>query len=212
MINELEKDLLKEYVNVFIGKAANLLSEMANQRVLLHVPEIEILSIDNEDKLHEPATKLLGYSHIVSSSMKFGSDFSGRALLIFPANKAKQLVDACLGEMDADALQAEPLELADTDFDVLQEISNVILNCVIGELANLLDVKVEFSLPDVDLVFVSEAEQNIYLKNSLHMLIFYTAFTLAETKVDGVIIIALSVTSLQMLISKIDAILGEMNE
>lgn len=54
MINELQKDLLKEYINVFIGQAANMLSEMANQRVLLSVPEVEIVNMAEEEVLsHE---------------------------------------------------------------------------------------------------------------------------------------------------------------
>jgi chemotaxis protein CheC len=189
-----------------------LLSEMANQRVLLHVPEVEILSMEDGNDWELPTDRLFRYGHIVSSTMKFGYNFSGRALLIFPARKAKLLVDACLGEFDTRDPQSVCSDLEDTDFDVLKEISNVILNCVIGEFGNMLGVKLEFSLPDVELIFVSEEEQKLYLKNSVHIMIFYTAFTLAETKVDGVILIALSVNSLNMLISKIDTLLGELND
>jgi len=212
MINDSQKDLLKEYINVFVGKAANMLSEMANQRILLRVPEIEILNMQNDDKFSWPTDGLFSYGHIISSSMKFGRDFSGRALLIFPASKAKLLVDACLGEIDSDDLQPDSSQLADTDFDVLKEISNVILNCVIGEFGNLLGVKLDFTLPDVEVVFVSEAEQQLYLKNSVHILMFYTAFTLEKAKLDGVILMVLGMNSLNMLLSKIDNILGELND
>lgn len=211
MMNEMQKDLLKEYVNVFIGQAASMLSEMANQRVLLTVPEVEIINMSEEDAAEGRA--LFKHGHIVSSSMKFGHDFSGRALLIFPAQKAKLLVDACMGMETAisdESAEDGHYELIDTDFDVLKEISNVILNAIIGEFSNLIGTTVEFSVPDVELVFVSENEQKMYLKNNVYMLMLYTSFLLADAKVDGVVIVALGMNSLNMLMGKVDEVLGEM--
>ena len=212
MLNELQIDLLKEYVNVFIGKAASMLSEIANQRVILSVPDIEIISMQHGHDNEIRSSMLFNHGHIVSSSMKFGNDFSGRALLIFPANKAKMLVDACMGEFTQFEEDVDPIELADTDFDVLKEISNIILNSVIGEFGNLLGVKLEFSIPDINLLFVSEDEQKMYLENDMHMLMLYTTFMLEKTKVQGVVIVALGMNSLNMVISKIDEVLGELNE
>ena len=63
MINELQKDLLKEYINVFIGQAANMLSEMANQRVLLSVPEVEIVNMAEDEVL---SSELFSHGHITS--------------------------------------------------------------------------------------------------------------------------------------------------
>ena len=215
MMNDIQKDLLREYVNVFIGQAANMLSEMANQRVMLTVPEVEIINMSDE-----AATEfrpLFKHGHIVSSSMKFGREFSGRAMLIFPAQKAKLLVDACMGlQAIAETLKNEAqdeskdFELIDTDFDVLKEISNVILNSIVGEFSNLIGTTVEFSVPDVELVFVSENEQKMYLKNNVYMLMLYTSFSLADAKVEGVVIIALGMNSLSMLMDKVDEVLGEM--
>jgi len=210
MLNEQQSDLLKEYVNVFTGKAASMLSEMANQKILLRVPEVEVLHMaqDGVDALKK--ISLFSEGHIVSSVMNFGHDFSGRALLIFPAEKAKNLVDACLG--DGNEEDASAVSLEDTDFDVLKEISNVLLNSIIGEFANMLGVKLEFTLPDVELIFVSEFEQKMYLKNNnIYILMLYTVFTLAETKVDGVVVIALGMDSLNMLVAKLNEVLGEAN-
>ena len=129
-------------------------------------------------------------------------------MLIFPAKKAKLLVDACMG-MESEEIQDEEFHLIDTDFDVLKEISNVILNSVIGEFSNLLDTTVEFSIPDVELLFVSENEQKMYLKNDIYMLMLYTSFQLAEAEVEGVVIVAFGMNSLNKLIDKINEILGE---
>ena len=207
MMTELQKDLLKEYVNVFIGQAASMLSDMANQRVLLSVPEVEIVNMsDEKGALDRP---LFSHGHIVSSSMKFGHEFSGRALLIFPAQKAKLLVDACMG-MASNSIEENSFDLIDTDFDVLKEISNVILNSVIGEFSNLIGTTVEFSIPDVEVVFVSEDEQKMYLKNNVYMMMLYTSFELEKAQVEGVVIVALGLNSLNKLLGKIDEVLGEL--
>lgn len=206
MLDEMQRDLLKEYVNVFIGQAASMLSEMANQRVLLTVPEVDIINMSDDTK--DLAKPLFNHGHIISSSMKFGNDFSGRALLIFPAQKAKLLVDACMG-MEMSNYDEESYELIDTDFDVLKEISNVILNSVIGEFSNLIGTTVEFSIPDIEVLFVSQEEQKMYLNNDVYMMMLYTSFELAEAQVEGVIIVALGLTSLNKLLDKISEEIGD---
>lgn len=204
MLNEMQADLLKEYVNVFIGKSAKLLSEMANQRVLLKVPKVEIV---NTEEVKYAQNDLFKHGHIVSSSMQFGNDFKGKALLIFSAQNAKTLVDSCMGleSQDSEIESGSPIELLDTDFDVLKEISNILLNAIIGEFSNLVETTVEFTIPDVELVFVGENEQMAYLKKNVYMLMMHTSFTLEKTKVDGVVIVALGMSSLKLLIDKLDA-------
>jgi chemotaxis protein CheC len=203
MMNEMQRDLLKEYVNVFMGQAASMLSEMANQHVLLSVSEIELVNMSDEREAEGKA--LFPHGYIVSSSMKFGHEFSGRALLLFPAQKAKLLVDACMGVQNAAKIES-PLELNDSDFDVLKEISNVILNSVVGEFSNLMGTTTTFSVPNVDLVYISEKDQILFLKNSVYMLMLHTHFM---DEVDGMVIIALGMNSLNKLLGKIDEVLGE---
>ena len=206
MMNEMQRDLLKEYVNVFIGQAASMLSEMANQHVLLSVSDIDLVNM--LDERISDGKALFPHGYIVSSSMKFGHEFSGRALLLFPAKKAKLLVDACMG-VETVVKPDTPIDLRDDDFDVLKEISNVILNSVVGEFSNLMGTTVEFSVPNVDLVFISENDQIQFLKNSVYMLMLHTHFMLAEDEVEGMVIIALGMNSLNKLLGKIDEVLGE---
>jgi chemotaxis protein CheC len=206
----MQKSILKEYVNVFIGQAANMLSEMTNQRVLLSVQELEVIDMNDENATN--GKTFFEHGHIVSSSIRFGQDFSGRAYLIFPANKAKQLVDVCLGTHFENTGVDFNKELTDTDFDVLKEISNVILNSVVGEFSNLLGTKVDFGIPDVELIFVSENEQISHLKNNVYMLMFFTSFKMEMAEIKGVVVIALGMHSLNMVVDKINEIIGEMNE
>ncbi|MDD3270140.1 MAG: chemotaxis protein CheC, partial [Syntrophomonadaceae bacterium] len=42
----MQKDALTEMVNVYVGQAASFLSEMVNQKVILAVPEVELITVN----------------------------------------------------------------------------------------------------------------------------------------------------------------------
>ncbi len=207
MLNSMQKDALTEIINVYIGKAASLLSEMVNQRIILSVPEIELIAVTQEGQPSKQLPPIFSPGHIISSSIGFGQKLQGKAFLIFPAEQAKLLVNVCLGE-DVTITENEGLlEFFDTDFDVLKEISNVILNAIIGELSNFMDTRVQYSLPDIELISISESESKIILKDSTYILLLHTTFLLSETQVNGFVLIALSMNSVTWLLEKIDALL-----
>jgi len=208
MLNELQKDLLTELVNVYIGQAAAMLSEMVNHPIVLNIPEVELVKLTNSERLSQTYPGVFSPGHIISSSLKFGPDFRGKAFLIFPAQQAKILVNACTDEM-MDINDIETQNLIDTDFDVLKEIGNIILNAIIGQFGDLLEVRLEYSIPEIELIHVSAAEQQIFLQQHLYMLVFHTVFNISEMAVEGVILIALTMNSVSELINKIDDLLEE---
>lgn len=207
MLNPMQKDALTEMVNVYVGQAASFLSEMVNQKVILAVPEVELITVNEAENANYnlPALPLAG--HIISSSMRFGNDFKGKAFLVFPAEEAKLLVNACMGEYSDLEDQQDFCGLLDTDFDVLKEISNVILNAVMGEFGNFLDTRLEYSLPEIELLYLSESEQKSILEQDIYILLLHTSFLLSKTQIKGVIMIALSMNSVSWLIAKIDKLL-----
>ena len=207
MLNPMQKDVLTEIVNVDIGKAASLLSDMTGCRVNLCVPAAELISPADLKKSDGPLLSFFTVGHIVSSSIQFGYDFRGKAFLTFPADQVKVLVHACLGEALSDELGDGEERLLDTDFDVLKEIANIILNAVVGGFGNLLETKLEYTLPEVELIFVSEADQHILYENEAYILVLHTAFSLADTEIKGIIMIVLSMNSVSQLLSKIDEML-----
>jgi chemotaxis protein CheC len=207
MLNPMQKDALTEIINVYIGKAASLLSEMVNQRIILSVPAIELITVSPNGQISNQLPPIFSAGHIISSSIGFGKKLQGKAFLIFPADQAKLLVNVCLGEDVAISENKDLLEFLDTDFDVLKEISNVILNAIIGELSNFMDTRVQYSLPDIELISISDSDSQIILKDDTYILVLHTVFLLSETQVNGFILIALSMNSVSWLLEKIDALL-----
>ncbi|MDR3565999.1 MAG: chemotaxis protein CheC [Negativicutes bacterium] len=207
MLTELHKDGLAEIVNIAVGQGANILSEMTGRKVELSVPFIELLSTQemNTSVLSRTAVP---NGHVISSSLKFGQGFKGKAFLLFPARQAKQLVALCLGEDEPMGLSER--DLLDTDFDVLKEIGNVILNCIVGGLGNFLACKLTYSLPEIEMLFVSPEGQRTLLQDQLHVLVLHTCFRLAATQIEGTILIALSMESIAQLSERLDQFLEEL--
>ncbi|MPN53229.1 hypothetical protein SDC9_200893 [bioreactor metagenome] len=99
------------------------------------------------------------------------------------------------------------MDLIDTDFDVLREIANIILNSIVGGFGNLLSTKLEYSLPEVELIFISESDQQMLFEKEAYALVLHTNFSLAGTEIQGTIIIVLSMNSVSQLLYKIDEML-----
>ena len=210
MLGEMQKDVLTEVVNIAIGRSAALLSEMTGRKVELSVPYIDFLTIQDV----EPSIFLqiaVDKGHVISSSIKFGTEFKGKAFLLFPARQAKLLVGLCLGD-SADDTVINDKDLLDTDFDVLMEISNVILNAIMGGLGNFLESKLIYSLPEIEMLFVSAEGQRVLLQEQLYVLVLQAKLSLADKQFEGTILIALSLDSAAQLIRRIDRLVGNLNE
>ncbi len=210
MLSELQKDLLMELLNTNLGVAASLLSEMVNQKVILSLPNIE-LQKGTEIDLRPLEKEDSEFHTSVLSSMRFGNDFSGNAYIVFPAEKAKYLVDACLGEEEKDEDNALFSKLSAQDLDVIKEISNIIFNAVIGGFGNLLEVKLEYTLPHIEMTVVDSMDSGL-LPENMHFLSMFNSFYLSKSQVRGMIFIALSVNSENMLLDKMNEMLVDIND
>jgi chemotaxis protein CheC len=209
MLSELQKDLLSEILNTNLGVAASLLSEMVNQKVILSLPSLD-LKKGNEIDLR-PLNKTNSDFHTsVLSTMRFGNNFSGNAYIVFPADKAKYLVEACVGEEEEEESELFS-KLTAQDLDVIKEISNIIFNAVLGGFGNLLEVKLEYSIPQIEMTVVDSMDGGI-LPEDMHFLSMFNSFYLSKSQVRGMIFIALSVGSENMLINKLNEMLVDIND
>lgn len=129
-------DLLRELVNVGIGRAAYSLSEMVSCRVGLKVPEIAIGTTD--DLVARWAARNETAS-LVTQAFD-GDAMSGVAALVFPQESARGLVSLLVGAGDDGGIDAEREA-------VLMETANIIINGVMGSVGNLTHHDIEFGLP-----------------------------------------------------------------
>ena len=209
MLNPLQNDLLVELLNTQIGIAASLLSEMVNQKIILSVPQIKLEKGSDFNLQEFDYEGNFSSEDAIMSSIKFGNAFKGSAYVVFPIKKAKIFSNACMG---IQVSEDELTRLTDEDFDVIKEICNILLNSVVGEFGNLLDVKLVYEAPEMKFSTISSLNQNEIIPNNIYVLVLYTSFFLSESQVNGLILVALSVDSVDLLICKIDEMLRGLDD
>ncbi|QGG47808.1 chemotaxis protein CheC [Heliorestis convoluta] len=211
MLNPLQQDALKEYMNIVIGQAGHVLSEMVRQKVYLEVPEVQLLQARDSSIIQELITSIL-QGHVVSSSLRFGVECSGQAQLLFPVDKGKMLVNLMLGDEDFIEHNGNDSLFSDTDTDAMKEIGNVLLNVIIGSLGNLLNTRIDYSLPEIEFLFVEGLRPEPFFYPGYYTLVLRNTFVVGEEKIEGAIVVMLQLDSATKLIEKIDEMLVDIYE
>lgn len=199
---KLTEDILKEIFNVSVGKAADMLSDIILKKIVLNVPYLELIGAeDKELALNRFLPKTVDETLMVSS-ISFEKSLTGKANLIFPVDKMRTFINLCLHE-DTDIYQ---LNFTDVDFDIIKEVGNIILNCVVGEVGNFLEMDFNYILPEVNVYKKADFTKNIENNKDLHILLLYITFLVDETEIEGAVIIHLTLNSLNELLKKITMI------
>lgn len=133
-----EQDAIKELFNMGIGRAADALSQMIQDEVLLSVPHIEVVDRQEAVRIIQERSA----SEVAAIRQSFRGVFDGTAMLIYPESKSLELVRTLLGDQT-------PLEsLTELEQESLLEVGNVILNACLGSFANMLSTEFRFDLPE----------------------------------------------------------------
>ncbi|MDF2883571.1 MAG: chemotaxis protein CheC, inhibitor of methylation [Clostridiaceae bacterium] len=211
MKSNLEReDILKELFNISVGKSASVLSEIINKKILLNVPNLKIIDLNEKIISTDNYLPQVLQGTIMVSSIAFKDVLRGKASLIFPADKMRTFINLCLNEIDEN--QLNDMNFTDTDFDIIKEIGNIILNSVIGEIGNYLKIKLSYTLPEVKVFNKADFEKNIINKEYTHILMLYITFRIDNSEIAGAIIINLTLSSLSELLNKVEMIEDGFNE
>lgn len=205
MSNEILKyDILKELFNISVGKAASLLSEIIDKKILLDVPRVEVLDIENKDKrLTDYLPKDIDGALMVSS-ISFEEKLNGRANLIFPADKMRTFINLCSEEQESDKYYET--NFTDVDFDIIKEVGNIILNSIIGEVGNNLNLNLNYSLPEVKVYSKIDFSKDIENNEFNNILLLHINFVIDSIEIEGAIVVDLTMNSMKELMDNLDRI------
>jgi chemotaxis protein CheC len=185
---------LSEILNIGVGSAAELLCEMLRSRVLLQVPEVRLLRLP---ELHRDFPELSA-SRLAAVEMAFRGPLSGTSALLFPPHSAAELVNVLTPDGDPsddlDAIRAA----------TLTEVGNIVLNGVMGAMANTLSTRFSYTLPTfaertIGDLWGAEVDQTVLLAR--------TRFRVERTEIEGDILVLLEVGCLDEMLRAIDALL-----
>ena len=189
-------DTLREIVNVGIGKAASILNGMLESHIKLEVPSI--IMFDPENPGEDITEK--GNSDLSSVQLDFYGPFSGSSALVLPPESVEKLITALTGEEPG----SEGFDEATSG--TLYEIGNILINAVMGSIANLLAAQIDFSPPIykkgkfADLVKIEDT------KEELAGLLIRTNFKVQEPQIDGDIFLVFELGSFGELLTSLDNI------
>ena len=187
-LDELELDALIEIFNLGVGQAAHALSQIAGEEVLLSVPQVTM-----ESKLQVAAQMdAQGCHRLCAVRQSFDGLFASDAMLMFPVDQSLLLVQMMVGS-------DIPLEqLSEMEQEALAEVGNILLNAVVGSMADLLKVQFEVSLPQVELGSPSDvlcADQDL----DGRVLNLQIDFEIASREILGYLIFMLDIDSTELL-------------
>ncbi|MBF0292899.1 MAG: chemotaxis protein CheC [Nitrospinae bacterium] len=154
-ITPAQLDAITELVNIGLGRAASILNEMATSHVRLTTPRIEALSL--KEILMGKGRQL--NATLSSVKMSFTGMMYGSAYLAFPPESALRLVSLLTGE-DRESPDLDSLKL-----ETLNEVGNIVLNGVLGSIANALDGMMNYTIPSyqedtLERMFVENVEED----------------------------------------------------
>lgn len=195
MLDSLQIEILKEVINVGVGKSAEVLNSMIQSHILLEVPEIKIAKYDEYNNF----VKYFENTNYAVITLPFNGELNGFSKLIMSSDHAAKLVDAFIGKsganMDMDSLR----------IDILSEIGNVIINAVMGTLSNMLSISLDYIVPSYE-----QGTRNIIIpeemmKNESTVLFAKTHFKIKEFEAQGNFAVFFKVKSFNTLVEKIQA-------
>ncbi len=185
-----QEDTLREIMNIGMGKAMSSLVDMINSdaRIDLGVPEVHAVSLQDIITQKHYADK-----KVSAVILGFQGPLHGLATLVFTNTSGVNLVNL-LTEDESD-------EIDDMVSETLNEVGNIVINSIMGSIANILKVEFEYSIP----VFKSDFVENIFKEHQKDSFILVTTeFRIDGKKIDGNVIVVLSKESLIELQNNLD--------
>ena len=131
-MTDLERDIIREILNIGLARAADSFAVVAQERVLLEVPSLDLLI--GEDILAKVADYQLNHVPIQSD---IRGDFNGTTLMFFSGQHVQRLSRVCLRMTVPDSTAVDELQES-----LLLEISNIITGALVTQLANILKAKI----------------------------------------------------------------------
>ena len=161
-MTDLERDIIREILNIGLARAADSFAVIAKERVLLEVPSLDLLM--GEDIMTKVAEYQLNHVPIKSD---IRGDFNGTTLMFFSGQHVQRLSRVCL-RLTVD----ESTDVNELQESLLLEISNIITGALVTQLANILKAKIYGAPPHRPATDTPIALTNLMIGQQLQPLIF----------------------------------------
>jgi chemotaxis protein CheC len=195
-LNAEQLDALQEIVNIGIGRAASMLNEMIDARIVLEVPTLQLLSAS---ELRQEMVERFNSQSISAVRLGFSGSLSGTAELMFPTDSASILVAVLTGE-DLDSPDLDAVKIG-----TLSEIGNVVINGVMGSISNILEQPIKYKIPS----YCEDTIENLLLlertmTDEVVFILSQARFAIEQLEIIGDIILIFEMKTFDTLIEAVD--------
>jgi chemotaxis protein CheC len=138
---------------------------------------------------------------VASVHQAFTGAFAGDALMILDPAAAATLERLLTDEPSL------PLKLDASSREVLTEVGNILLNACLGTFGNLLEVPINFAVPEINVASLHSAIERLAVGQPEELriaLVVTSGFRLLDAEIVGYLVIVLSVTSLTRLLVAVE--------
>lgn len=196
MFKENHIDIIKEVINIGIGEAAAVLSDLVNARVHIQVPDVKIMdAADTPDYLQNEMENLGVYI-----SQVFHGGISGKSVLCYSQEASRSLLEILM------QTKIETLSLSDAETATLQEIGNLILVSCLSAISNTIKDRFLFDMPHVALNGYAPYFENLGkdIKEFGQAIVVKTEMVVKKINVRGYIFILFEFSELQSVIERLE--------
>ncbi len=188
-------DVLRELMNIGVGRAARAISELSGREVALRVLEVALLDLADRHQLAD-----LGGQINLRVSQAFRGGLAGYALFALNRPGAVRLARLLLDKAEDDVAFDELEQSA------LLELGNIVIGSALGMLASELKVTLRYDLPQLQLQgvdTVSDLFADLADTRHMHALVMRASLSLREDKVNGYLIILFPEPGLKTLADRV---------
>jgi chemotaxis protein CheC len=206
-LNQDRKDVLAELINVGLGHACGKMGEMLGMVVQMEVPTVDLLPLGKvRARLVE-----LDPGEILAVSMDITLGMDGRATMLFPPVSAATFVAVLSGD-DPTTMSEEELlhQYAEDPDGALTEIGNIVINGVVGSVANGLHERVGFSVPDTTKETMAMLLERYSGDKEQRILFTIAGFSINEINITGNVSMLFHVDSVLPLMEALDRAMEEL--
>lgn len=196
----LEYSILNNLVKEGVDEATNIIKEIIHKSVTFKTSSVCAFKPSNGVNMREflptnPPDRL------IMAFMSFTGEVQGEAQLIFPKNKIREFMNMYLNKEEGRLLFA--MGLSDIDLDILKEIGNIILTCVIGKATYLLSENLEYTLTETEIFVEEKLNKNLSRFENSYVFMFPLTLNVNDMDIRGCIILNLNLNSIDKIIENI---------
>lgn len=177
-LGSLQLDGLREVANIGAGHAATALSQLTNRRIMVGVPQVKVLRID------EIADMIgTGEEVVAGVAMQMLGDLTGRTVQIFPKDTAEKVAGILIGRDDVKF----PDGFGDLEQSALKEVGNILGGAYLNALSDFLGLLLLMSVPGLAMDLTAAVLKATFLEfqeDRDYVFVVETVFNMDEQEHD----------------------------